>query len=168
MYHAPAVTYPLGRTSALQWALWLLWLVGGLPVIWMLFEALALQGSAQAAIISVVICAFTWIGAGWALRRFWAAQQPARALRWDGADWWLELSPPAHGAPDAGPGRAVVRLDLQRCLLLHWRAEGKRQSRWLWAERAGDPARWHLLRCALYSKTPHPAHDAVATVTPRA
>ena len=39
----------------------------------------------------------------------------------------------------------------QRWMLLwfHPGAAGER-GRWLWAEAASEPARWHLLRCALY------------------
>ncbi|WP_147911707.1 hypothetical protein [Ottowia flava] len=95
-------------------------------------------------------------------------QQAASSLRWDGADWWLEEGPAAAGTFGTGPGRMDVRLDLQRSLLLRWRAQGARRAQWLWVERAADPTRWHLLRCALYSKPSRPAPDPLAMVSPRA
>ena len=163
MHHAPAVTYPIGRARSLRWGLVAFWLLGALPVVCMLFMPLAQEGPAQEAMISVVIVAVIWGLSGLGLARFWRRQDPG-ALRWDGADWWLDGPDQGASAVTPSPGRAAVRLDLQRCLLLHWRANGRGPVRWVWADADADPARWHLLRCALYSKAPSQVTQAETTI----
>ena len=108
MRHAPTVTYPTDRSTTLARALGLLALLGAVPWVWMLFEALALQESAQTAIISVAICVFLWLAACLALAQFWRRQR-ARTLRWDGADWWLGAPGQLSQALPAGlPGDQCV------------------------------------------------------------
>jgi hypothetical protein len=80
--------------------------------------------------------------AGAALRAW--TRSPRGLLAWDGQDWrW------ADGAGDS-PGQVAVALDLQRWLLVRWRADGARAA-WLWLERAREPNAWNALRRAVYS-----------------
>lgn len=167
MQHAPAVTYRVGKSASLRHALLALWLLGLPPALFMLFQALALEEIARAAIISVAICAIVWLLTGLALWQFWA-RQGDRSLRWDGAQWWLEGLEQRATGPDDRPGQVTVRLDLQRRLLLRWRADAGGRSRWLWADAGTDCARWHLLRCALYSKTSDLGRDPEPAMAPRA
>ena len=167
MQHAPAVSYPSGRSGSLKRALWGLGLLGALPSVYLLFEALVLQGSARAAIVSVAICVVLWLVACLALAQFWRRQR-ARTLRWDGADWWLGAPGQGAAGGDEARGRATIRVDGQRCLLLRWTPAQGGEAAWLWADAAIDPVRWHLLRCALYSKPPRPGDDAGVLGTQRA
>ncbi len=153
MLNAPAVHYPVGRASSLGWLLAALWFVGALPYSWMLFEVLAHAGIAQEAIISVAFCGLLWLLAGLALLCFWRFQVPA-CLHWDGDGWRLGVGETLPSSISAyAAGQPAVRLDLQRCLLIRWQAPGGGGARWLWADASADPQHWHLLRCALYSKT---------------
>ena len=72
-------------------------------------------------------------------------------LVWDGSAWGLHLGAPGHPAW-LGDGTLHVLLDLQVVLLLRWRAEGLLGGKWIWLERWSTPSRWHLLRCAVYSR----------------
>ncbi len=70
---------------------------------------------------------------------------------------WL-LHTPGTEPDRGGEGAGVeVRLDAQRWLLLRFRDPAEAGAHWLWAQASHDPARWHLLRCALYSAAPSPA-----------
>ncbi|HMN20464.1 MAG TPA: hypothetical protein PKA16_03630 [Ottowia sp.] len=97
------------------------------------------------------------LGTGLGLRRFWRGQQ-AGELVWDGANWWLHVD--GRERPLAS---VEVRLDLQRALLLHGVDLAGVGGRWCWAQAARHgPARWHLLRCALYSGSP-PRHGPASS-----
>lgn len=138
---APAVAYPVGRTPALGWLLGGLWLAGAAAV----FGAVAAApgGRGLAALLAgaaVLVCAGACLA-------FWRGQRP-RTLLWDGERWSLE--PPAGGAEFGDGAWPRVRLDLQRVMLLGLAPPQGRRVIWLWAVAAHDPARWHLLRCALY------------------
>ncbi|MBL8289936.1 MAG: hypothetical protein JNL85_18270 [Rubrivivax sp.] len=65
-------------------------------------------------------------------------------VRWDGQVWHL----------DGERGTCAVMLDLQRWLLLRFRAAGRGASRWVAVSCAGRDARLHALRSALYSSSP--------------
>ena len=136
---APPVTYPVGRTSRLAWLLASLWLVGASTVFYALISAPALAQQAPVAIFLIVSLVFS----GAACWLFWRSQTP-RSLLWDGEHWGMD-SEPNEAA------RLHVRLDLQHVMLLCLEAPPARRPVWLWAEAAHDAARWHLLRCALYS-----------------
>ena len=167
MLNAPPVHYPVGRAASLGWLLTALWLLAAVPGVWMLFEALAQVGSAQAAIVSVAFCSFLWLMAGLGLLGFWRRQVPRR-LHWDGESWRLGVGETLPDAISAlAPGTPAVRLDLQRCLLIRWQAPGS-QARWLWADASVDPQHWHLLRCALYSKARGQGAEPAAAPTLRA
>lgn len=83
------------------------------------------------------------------VRSAWAAQ--SGELAWDGVAWslrWQTGREPVWG----GHGSLNVLLDLQVVLLLRWRAVGLPAGQWIWLERRSQPSRWHLLRCAVYSR----------------
>ncbi|WOP16618.1 hypothetical protein [Ottowia sp. SB7-C50] len=92
----------------------------------------------------IASCVVASAALGWFWRR-----QIGRELRWDGECWWLGVpgQPLEQGGDDA---RLQVRLDAQRWMLLWFTAPGEPRGTWLWAQASADPARWHLLRCALY------------------
>ena len=136
---APPVTYPVGRTPRLAGLLIGLWLVGASAVFYALISAPALVQKAPAAILLVASIIFS----GAACWMFWCSQPP-RSLVWDGEHWGLDSEPDEAA-------RSHVRLDLQHVMLLCLEAPPARRPVWLWAEAAHDAARWHLLRCALYS-----------------
>ena len=140
----------MGRSRLLASLLIAAWLAGLGAVLLMHFSGLAYASQARTAIILIAFVVLSGIAA----IAFWRQQGP-RQLVWDGERWQVQ-----DGARQAfSDGAHVqVRLDLQRVMLLchEDRAAGRRI--WLWAEASHDPARWHLLRCALYSSvlsTPH-------------
>jgi hypothetical protein len=140
---APSVTYPVGRTRRLAWLLAGLWLTGAAAVLGAFFSTPTLL---QHGFLAMLLAASVLLSGG-ACLAFWRGQR-ARQLVWDGERWSLEL--------DGGNGyvnevRPQVRIDLQRALLLSLEQPQTRRSVWLWAEAGHDRARWHLLRCALYS-----------------
>ncbi|MCL1960278.1 MAG: hypothetical protein FWG56_00520 [Desulfovibrionaceae bacterium] len=142
---APAVSYPVGRTPRLAWALAGLWLAGAAAVAVAFFSVPALPYRGYMAVLFGACIAASAL----ACLAFWNSQR-ARALIWDGGRWSLE--------PDSGGGydeqaRLYARMDLQHTMLLSLEAPHVRRRVWLWAESAHDPARWHLLRCALYSSS---------------
>lgn len=140
MRHAPVVTHPVGRTPALAWALAGLWLAGGLAVLaWL---ALAPSGPGHGWRVAVLLAAQLATGGG--LWHFWRTQT-ARTLSFDGDRWYLRTP----GTADIVAARVRVALDGQRFALLRLHAPAG--GVWLWAEAGGQPARWHRLRCALYS-----------------
>lgn len=67
---------------------------------------------------------------------------PSGVLRWDGQGWHFE------SARAALPGRSLLRLDLQGCLLVEFLPEAGR-TQWFWLERGAEPLRWDALRRAL-------------------
>lgn len=157
---APAVTYPAGRSARLAGALAALWLTGAAAVFWAIFSGPALVDQALAAIVLLVFVALS----GWGCLAFWRAQT-ARLLTWDGERWLVQ---PAVGAQLADGARPLIKLDLQRFMLLGLPRADSRRLLWLWAEAAHDPARWHLLRCALYSFASPAASDAADAGAPGA
>ncbi|QTD43861.1 hypothetical protein [Ottowia testudinis] len=97
-----------------------------------------------------------------AMLNFWRHQR-ARTLRWDGECWFVGA--PVEAVEMGGEGAQVLlRLDAQRWMLLWFQPASGARGCWLWAQARNDPARWHLLRCALYS----PLTSASAGSTPAA
>jgi len=150
---APPVTYPVGRTPRLAWALGGLWLAGAAAVSGALVSVLALPGPSLAA--GGLLAAVVVSGLGCLV--FWRGQR-ARTLLWDGERW--RLKPDDHDGGEQA--RLHARMDLQRALLLSLEQPAARRRTWLWAERARDPARWHLLRCALYASAPSATAEGAA------
>lgn len=142
---APPVAFRSGPTPLLKGLLLLLWCAGSATV-----ATAVAWGGLTAAATGVLLLLLLASAASSHL--FWRAQTP-RVLLWDGGRWLL--TQPGH-APDAR--RDVVRLDVafdvQRAILLCCHGVGpSAHRRWLWLQRAGDGARWHALRCALYVAT---------------
>ncbi|HSI55518.1 MAG TPA: hypothetical protein VK981_16200 [Ramlibacter sp.] len=82
------------------------------------------------------------LAGGAAAWHWWSS--PVGTLAWDGEAWtW------AAGAGQEA-GELDVALDLQRCLLLHWRSGAA--ARWFWVERSHSVQRWGDLRRAVYSR----------------
>jgi len=145
MRHAPSVNYPVGRSLlAAAWAA-AAWLAGACTVAaWWLHGA----GPAWHAWLGAALLATTAAWAGWCWLRNFEGE-----LRWDGSAW--HLSGRGAALPDLS-----CALDLQVALLL--RVSGD-PARWLWVERRRAPARWHALRCAVYSRA---RPDALDGATP--
>ena len=151
MLGAPAVTHPTGRTPLLAALLLGAWLLGGAGALWVL------GGPSGAPVTSwkAVPLAGTLLLAAIGLLGLWRSQPP-RVLAWDGAQWRVR---PAGALSLDGPALDLqVRLDLQSALLLRAQDVDSGRDFWLWAQDRSDSARWHLLRCALFSGgVPDPA-----------
>jgi hypothetical protein len=149
MHNAPAVTYPVGRSSiqgALGLALWLLGLAATIAWAWTRPDVRFVAAAASLCAGAAALAASAW----------WRTE--AGTLQWDGDDWQLHL----RGRADAG--NPAVALDLQGSLLLRWRAA--RACRWLWLDRASAPARWDDLRRAVYSRAIVDAPPSSGAATP--
>ena len=141
MHSAPSVNYPVGRSRFLGALLLGLWGAGvAATLLWWR------EPGGQGWRLALVLASLGLSGRlAW---RFWRSLN-SRMLGWDGQSWRL-----GTGASDP-VGSLRVHLDLQSRLLLclHGRTKAGRAVRhWLWADAAADPARWHALRCAVYSR----------------
>ncbi|QIL44545.1 hypothetical protein G7045_09875 [Acidovorax sp. HDW3] len=141
-YNAPALRFCVGRSRFWATLTAMMLGLGGIGLL-----AWALQGGAKGAALLLAAVSLWLLCAGWALRCL--RQLDAQAgglLRWDGAQWmWA----PAGGAPEQTVQLHLCR-DLQWGLLLQLQqGEG---VRWLWLERAMQPADWLALRRAVYSR----------------
>ena len=150
MHNAPSVSYPVGRSLLAGGIVAALWLLGVLVTAqWMLQS----QVSGWRPVLAVAVLALGAAAAGW---NWWI--MPRGTLAWDRQSWtWT-----AAGVTDLGA--VEVCLDLQQCLLLHFRSQPA--SRWLWLERSHCVGRWDDLRRAVYSRarpqTPPSAEAEVA------
>jgi hypothetical protein len=83
-----------------------------------------------------------------------ALRRPARALRWTGARWELEVGP----AGEAVGGDVRVALDLGGWMLVRFEPSAPlpRLPLWVPLARAGRGVDWHALRCCLYAPRPAP------------
>jgi toxin CptA len=150
MHNAPAVTYPVGRSS-IQGALCLvLWLLGLAATIAWAMTVPDIRLVAPAAALCAAVAAPAALA-------WWRTE--AGALQWDGDDWQLHLRGPAAG------GKPLVALDLQGALLLRWKEAGGAGG-WLWLDRASAPARWDDLRRAVYSRAIVDAPPSSRAATP--
>lgn len=148
MHNAPAVTYPVGRSS-IQGALGLvLWLAGAAATTgWAMTspDARLVAVAASLCLAVAVTATASWWRTG------------TGELQWGVDGWQLHLRGRARG------GEPVVALDLQGSLLLRWRA-ARGAGGWLWLDSASAPARWDDLRRAVYSRaiadTPPPSRAA--------
>jgi hypothetical protein len=77
---------------------------------------------------------------------------PARHLRWDGQVWLL--AEPAGRPTGEVAGELTVVIDLGPWMLLRFAPGGSTRAVWLPAQRRGLEAKWHALRCAVYSPRP--------------
>jgi len=136
MYSAPAVSYPVGRSSMRTAGLLLPWAVAGLAC-----TAWVLQADHWSATHGLALLGC--LGGLWLAYRL--ARQPDEGqLDWDGQSWVWE----ARGQRRIGEVRA--RLDWQQGLLLEFLAQDGRTV-WLWLERSRIPLRWDALRRAVHA-----------------
>lgn len=142
----PPVSHAVGRSVRLAALLAAPWLLGAGCAAYAVH-----LGSARVpslALAGILVCALAFSAVTLAL--FWWRQSPGQ-LAWDGAQWRLQNETRDRHCDAWVLSGVEVRLDLQTALLLQaWRS-GRRRGVWLWAEANDDRARWHLLRCALYS-----------------
>jgi hypothetical protein len=145
MHAPPSVTYPVGRSPFAAWLYALAGLAGlGVALAWSVQSDTF--GWRQALALAAVFACASLAAAAW-------RRSPTGVLRWDGLGWTWE-----EGA-FAGAGRPEIALDLQNRMLLRWQPGGGR-VRWLWVERASDPAHWEALRRAVYSRASTPVPPA--------
>lgn len=135
MHHAPAVTYPVGRSSFRACVSAALWLAGlSVVLAWGLSTA---DGRGMAVALS--LCLVTGL---LAIMDWW--RSGGGQLAWLADGWQLRLGETLHhGAP-------LVVMDYQGCLLLLWESEQRRS--WLWLDRRASPRYWDALRRAVYSR----------------
>ncbi len=147
MHSAPAVSFPVGRSSMRA-------LVYVLPV---LLAGLACGGwawqSASPAVIRIAVLCLYGLLLLPAVRT--ALRPPRGQLVWDGQSWRWDA------APGAQLGGVHARLDGQAFLLLEFRpAQGR--GIWLWLERGMAPLSWDDLRRAVHAvPSDHPPRPVV-------
>lgn len=150
-YHAPPVSYPVGRClwEGRLWVAMCLLLLGSWAVAgWQGADPREHGAAARFLALGMI---------GWLALAAWAAvrwrQSPRGQLLWRAGQWlwWPEAQ------TDAVAVEAVtLAWDGQGLLLL--RLEGaKVPVGWLWLERWRDPARWDDLRRAVWAAKPAPA-----------
>ena len=143
MNSAPAVQYPVGR-STFQGYFLLASSVVGLLVGLMWLGADVAIGGAQIVFAIVLAIALSLAGHAW-------HHTEVGLLSWGGESWsWSK-------GRQSTNGRLAVHFDLQFLMILALQPE-KGRPVWLWAERVSDPVRWRALRRAVY------ADDASASV----
>lgn len=152
MTGAPPVSHPVGRSLLLGFLLLLAWSLGAGAAAWALTAASLRLAWPWAALVLLGPAVL----AGLALVVFWRGQRRSR-LDWDGRLW--RLASIDRTGQGQSLGRVELRLDLQRALLLRAQASTGGRVIWLWAQSTGDRARWHGLRCALYSGDTAPERD---------
>ena len=150
MHNAPAVTYPVGRSSIQGMIGLALWLLGALSVAAWSMTSPEVWRVAGAAGLTVGVAMLS--GVSW-----WRSR--TGLLQWNADGWQLQLG--GHW----GDGQPSVALDLQRCLVLRWRAS-RGTGNWLWLDRASAPAHWDDLRRAVYSRAIVDAPPSSRAATP--
>lgn len=99
----------------------------------------------------------------WLVGREWRA--PPLQLRWDGQGWCWREAGALPQAPEHS-GSVDVIADFGAWMLLRLRPSCVAPRRWLAIGRTAQPARWHALRCAVYSPTPQASRrDASSPVS---
>ncbi len=139
MHSAPAVSYPVGRSRAADRLLFVLWAMGAACAGAAVLQLDALGARAALLAASVLLAG----GAAWRFGQDAAFGE----LRFDGQCWSLSGPRALHAA------RVEVGVDLQFLLLVRL-TQPEHPRRWLWLERRANPARWHDLRRAVYSRAP--------------
>ena len=145
--NAPAVRYPVGRSSFQGYFL-LVFAVTGVMVGGLWIHAVPTLGSAHSLYFAVLIGVVALAGHAW-------RETEAGELAWGGESWvWTT----AHHATT---GSMAVHLDVQSLMVLTLKDDQGR-SVWLWAERASNPIDWRALRRAIYAgkQTPAAKDDA--------
>ncbi len=136
MNSAPAVQYPVGRSTFQGYFLLAISVIGCLTgVMWLRTDVSI--GGPQIAFFIVLVSVLSLAGHAW-------YQTEVGLLSWGGESWtW------SKGLQSTN-GRLAVHFDVQVLMILALQPE-KGRPMWLWAERASDPVRWRALRRAVYA-----------------
>ena len=137
MHGAPAVVYPVGRSS-FQGVFLLVFCAVGLSVggLWAL--SMPAVGACLFVFFVILIVVFLLASCAW-----W--QTDIGRLAWGGESWvWTSFNVSITGS-------IAVHFDVQSLLIVRLKDEEGR-SIWLWVERASDPACWPALRRAVYAE----------------
>jgi len=150
MHNAPSVTYPVGRSRKARSIEVALLAAGALAVALFCLQV-------QGALWQKAALALSW---GTAMAAVVLARRlPAVAqAQWEAPAWTLTGT---RGEAILGAAQARVHLDLQG-LVLAQLSDDSGASRWLWFERAADPARWLAVRRALHAQSSDGAGTAPA------
>ena len=155
MRAAPAIQVLLRQLGAWQAAIGSLLLVAELCLGGWLIGREAQDVRHQ---VGVLIAALALLPLAWSLARTRAVQ-----LGWDGQGWTVQSVPLAAGvAPTAGD--IAVAVDLGLWMLLRFRPHTRSRwslPQWLPVQRRGVEAKWHGLRCAVFSPRPRAVADKV-------
>jgi hypothetical protein len=136
MHKAPAVTYPVGRSTLHAWLLGSISLIGALAGWFWRMQAAPESWSQWLYVLVLLLVSLA------AFRHWWCF--PSGHLQWDGQSWKLNVLDSSLRGP------VSVHLDLQGWLLLCLHSE-EGGRRWLWLERRTDAINWHALRNAVFS-----------------
>jgi hypothetical protein len=144
--NAPSVDFPVGRFfMGVYMVLALSVLTAGA------FAYSFLWGDFQGwrANLMLLIWAVVTCMSMWAVRKV----QPPCWLSWNGNAWHeLTLKAPAFPPENWVDCELSVHLDLQRYMLVSLLSlNGFRK--WFWVSRNSFPERWHVFRCAVYSRS---------------
>jgi len=146
MHSAPAVSYPVGRSSFYGS------LLVGVHVIGASVLSAWVVTSDVPGLEHVAAFAIWLASAALAVWSWWRAR--TGALTWDGQHWFWTDGDRSH------PVILSVALDLQRLMLMQLHSS-EASSLWIWLERRAMPARWRPCRCAVFARQPvDQAHDA--------
>jgi len=146
MHSAPAVSYPVGRSSFYGAVLAGLHGLGACVLIaWVMAADTPRLGH----VLGGLLCLSSLAVAGWSWRHV-----PNGTLTWDGQHWiWTQddLSRPVTPR---------VTLDLQHLMLMQL-CSSDAPPLWVWLERSAAPARWRACRRCVFAPQPaQPGADA--------
>lgn len=154
MHHAPAVSFPLGRSRFLGRLLTVAWAVGaGVVMLWV--GAQRRWGwPLGIGTVAVALCGI--------LVRGWWSSHLVGDLAWNGQEWQVRL----RGTTITG--QVSVHLDFQRHLLLKLTCGRRMAPIWLWLDEQSDAPVWRDVRRAVYSraKTPSDTDRVPGSVPP--
>ncbi len=134
--NAPAVRYPVGRSSFQGYFLLVCGLAGLLVGGCWIFSAAAI-GSVQLFFFAVLVVVLLLAGDAW-------RSSETGFLVWGGESWLWTTS------NQSSSGSMVVHLDIQSEMVVTLR-DDRGRSVWLWLERASDPLAWRALRRAIHA-----------------
>jgi hypothetical protein len=141
MHNAPAVSYPVGRSSFAGRVMLLVWIIAAAGLA-------AWRMQVQASFVAVLVAGTVFVASGAFALRAWLRSPPG-TLSWDGLAWTWSIASCAHS------GTPQVALDAQRVMLLRWLG-GSGRPQWLWLEKASRPTHWDDFRRAVYSRASPP------------
>lgn len=136
MHSAPAVSYPVGRSSRRTACLLLPWGLAGLACATWVLQSDRFSTAHGLALI-------LWLSVAWLVHTE-LRRQPEGLLAWDGQSWHWRV----QGVQCVG--ELHPRLDWQQGVLLEFRSLDGRGF-WLWLERGMAPLMWDGLRRAVYA-----------------